>query len=104
MDGLIVDEEFDREVRQAMRDHRVEREEAILIVALRRGQVYGAGDLVSLRPLSPEDLRRIGLDHDPQQLIADSRARLAEKAARSSLESDDDRADASAEPPAVRRG
>ena len=63
-----------------MREHGVEIEEAMLLVALRRGQVYGAGDLVYLHPLTPEQLRAIGVDHDPEQVIAADRARLAEEA------------------------
>ena len=76
MDGLTVEEQIEREVREAMREHSISREEASLLVALRRGYVYGAGDLVSLTPLSPEQRRLLGLDHDPEQLIAESRARL----------------------------
>src|SRR5687767_15160571 len=80
MDHLSIDEEFDREVRQTMSDHGIDREEAFLIVALRRGEVYGDGDLVSVRPLSPDERRSIGLDLDPEQVIAQDRAVLAKEA------------------------
>lgn len=79
MDNLSVDEDFDRHVLQAIRDHGIGHEEAIYLVALRRGQVYGAGDLVCMQPLTPEQRRAIGLEHDPEQAIEESRARLAIK-------------------------
>lgn len=103
MDELRLEEDFRDEVRQVIREHGVELEEAMLIVALRRGQVYGAGDIVSLHPLSAEQLRRLGLDHDPEQVIAESRARLAKKAAQSSLETDGNRAAVPAKRSAGRR-
>lgn len=80
MDHLSVDEEFDQEVLQAMRDHGIDREEAFLTVALRRGEVYGAGDLVCTRPLTLEERRAIGLDLDPEEIIARDRAGVAEEA------------------------
>jgi hypothetical protein len=76
MDDLTFEDRFEQEVRKAMQDHGVSREEATLVVGLRLGEVYGDGDLVCLHPLTPEQRRLFGFDHDPEQLIAESRARL----------------------------
>lgn len=77
MDGRPLDDETERLVQEAMREHGYDREEAIYAVALERGEVYGAGDLVSVRRLTPEERRLTGLDHDPHKIAAETRARAA---------------------------
>ena len=72
-----LDAETERLVEQAMREHGYDHEEAIYAVALERGEVYGAGDLVSVRRLTPEERRLTGLDHDPHKIAAETRARAA---------------------------
>jgi hypothetical protein len=78
MDQLTLDKEFEVDVLQAMRDFGIGREEAILVVSLNRGYVYGAGDLVSVRPISAERRRALGIDHDPRSILARDLAEVAE--------------------------
>jgi hypothetical protein len=77
MDSPPLDAETERLVREIMDKHGCSREEAILAVALERGEVYGDGDLVTLRPLTPEERKLTGLDHDPHRIAAETRARAA---------------------------
>jgi hypothetical protein len=81
MDELKLETEFEDEVRRVMGEQGIEREDAIYQVALERGQVYGAGDLVCMRRLTPDELRAIGLDHDPEEVFARDLAPLAENGA-----------------------
>ena len=78
MDHLNLDESFKQEARQAMLDYGIGLEEALLVVAIRRGQVYGAGDIVFLQPLSAEERRALGLDHDIEEVLARDRDRKAD--------------------------
>ena len=80
MDGSHLDAETERLVERAMREHDYEREEAIYAVALERGEVYGAGDIVSVSRLTPEQRRSFGLEHDPDQVMAETRARVVARA------------------------
>ena len=77
MEASPRDAETERLVEQAMREHGYDHEEAIYAVALEHGEVYGAGDLVSVRRLTPEERRVTGLDHDPHKIAAETRARVA---------------------------
>jgi hypothetical protein len=89
MDDLTVDREFEDEVRRVMDEQGIEREDAIYQVALERGQVYGDGDLVCMRRLTSEELRAIGLNHDPEEILArDLERRTASKATDSERDAD----------------
>lgn len=74
---LDQDPETERLVQDMMDSKGCGFEEAIYLVALERGEVYGDGDLVSTRRLTPEERRRIGLVHDPDQVMAETLARVA---------------------------
>jgi hypothetical protein len=76
MDDVRLDDETERLVQLAMSEHGYDRDEAILAVALEHGETYGAGDLLSIRPLTPEERRLSGLEHDPDQVMAETRARV----------------------------
>jgi hypothetical protein len=77
MDYPPQDAETERLVKEVMLKYGCGRDEAILAVALERGEVYGAGDLVSVGRLTPEERRLTGLDHDPHKIAAETRARAA---------------------------
>src|SRR5688572_23013719 len=80
MDHLNLEPDFRDEVVQVMRDNCIDLEEALYVGALRRGQVYGAGDIVFLQPLSAEERRALGIDHDPEEILARDLARRAKGA------------------------
>ena len=52
-----------------MRDLNVNRDEAIAIVGLRRGEIGGDGDLLSLRPLTAAQRRRLGIGRAPEDVL-----------------------------------
>jgi hypothetical protein len=77
MDHLNVDESFQAEAREAMVEHGISLEEALLLVAIRRDQVYGTGDIVFLQPLSSDERRALGLDQDLEEVLARDRAKAS---------------------------
>ena len=84
MDRTRLDPETERLVQEVMDREGRDLEEAILAVAIERGEVYGDGDLVSISRLTPEQRRLSGLEHDPDQVMAKTRARVASRAAAAS--------------------
>jgi hypothetical protein len=80
MDRTHLDPDTERLVQEVMDREGCDLEEAILAVAIERGEVYGDGDLVSINRLTPEQRRLSGLEHDPDQVMAETRARMAARA------------------------
>lgn len=85
MDRTPLDPETERLVQEVMESEGCGFEEAIYVVALERGEVYGDGDLVCIHRLTPEQRRRSGLDHDPDQIATVTHARAAARAAANAM-------------------
>ena len=64
MDRIADIDEIDREIEETMRQQGLDRAEAQVIVGLRRGELHGDGDLLSIRPLTLDQKRRIGRSID----------------------------------------
>jgi hypothetical protein len=75
MDRLVETDDFEREIAETMREQGVDREEAQVIVGLRRGELYGDGDLLSIRPLSLDQKRQLGLGRSIDDVLAAKRLR-----------------------------
>jgi hypothetical protein len=85
---LKLDAETERLAREKMSDHGCGVPEALYLVALDRGNVFGGGDLVCIGPpLTAEQRRLTGLDHDPEQVMAETRARVMARRAENSGDS-----------------
>lgn len=85
MDRVTESVDLEQEVNQLVSEYGLERAEAITIVALRHGEVYGDGDLVSMRPLTEEQLARSGVNRSLREVLAAQRQRLRNGATRASL-------------------
>jgi len=71
MDRVAEATQFELEVADVMRDQGVDRAVAITIVGLRHGELFGEGDLLCIRPLTPERRRRLGLGRPPEEVLAE---------------------------------
>jgi hypothetical protein len=82
MDDVVVTEEMEREIADLMTDFGFEREVAMTVLELvSPPEAFGDGDLVCLHPLTDEQRRRLGLGRDPDEVMAEQRARQAREAA-----------------------
>jgi hypothetical protein len=75
MDRIVETDEFEPEIAETMREEGVDRDEAQVIVGLRRGELFGDGDLLSIRPLSPDQKRQLGLGRSIDDMLAAQRPR-----------------------------
>lgn len=80
MGGIVTPADVEREIQRLMAERGIDRVEAILIVGNRSTEVFGHGDLVCLHPLSAEQRRQLGLGRDPEEVMAEQRARQAREA------------------------
>lgn len=82
MAAVGIAEEIEREIASLVTGLGIEREVAMMILGLvPPPEVFGDGDLVCLHPLTDEQRRRLGLGRDPENVMAEQRARQAREAA-----------------------
>jgi hypothetical protein len=73
MDQMAGMDETDREIEETMREQGLERAEADVMVGLRRGQLLGDGDLLSVRRLTSDQQRRLGLGRSIDDVLIEQR-------------------------------
>ena len=89
MAAVQVTEEIEREIANLMAELGIEREVAMMILGLvPPPEVFGDGDLVCLTPLTADQRRGLGLGRDPDEVMAERRARQAREAAAPTVAAD----------------
>lgn len=69
--------EPERDIEQLMTDFGMDRLAAMVSLGLHPGWALSGSDVVSVRPMTDEQLRAIGLGRDPREVIAAQRSRHA---------------------------
>lgn len=72
---MTTADEIEQEVQATMRERAVDRDEAETIVAIRRGELLGDGDILFMQPLSDELRRRLRLGRSIHEVVAEDQAR-----------------------------
>src|SRR5215211_591019 len=75
MDRLAGVDEIEREIDETMREQGIERAAAQLVVGLHRGELHGDGDLLSLRPLTADQKRRLRLGRSIDEVLDEQHRR-----------------------------
>jgi hypothetical protein len=73
MDQMAGMDATDREIEETMRELGLERAEADVMVGLRRGQLLGDGDLLSVCRLTSDQQRRLGLGRSIDDVLIEQR-------------------------------
>jgi hypothetical protein len=59
------------EIQAVMDELGLDRDAALIVLGLRIGEVFNDGGLASVRPLSEEERRRLGLGRRPEDVLAE---------------------------------